>query len=143
MGRPEQPCPTHDALVAEWARTRPAHNPYAALLVEPCVVESLCVELVDSELGVDVAGFLGLKNFWTLSASCVKAFFFLGVEVLVVSGVTLLPSSVTVASVGPELVRVEIGGSVVVDSEPDGSCPCVVSVVSAGFGSLFVTDCCF
>ena len=74
-------------------RERTRRNRQAALLVDPC--DWLCegvplgVEPLDSELGVDLSGFLGLKKPMTPSASCVKRSF-LGVVVLVVvSGVTL------------------------------------------------------
>jgi hypothetical protein len=102
----------------------------------------LGVESLDSELGVDVAGFLGLKKPWMFSASCVKTSFLVVVVLVEVSGVTLLPSSVTVPIVGLDLDRVDAGGWVVVVPGPDGSCPCVVAVVRAGAGLLFTSDSC-
>jgi len=114
------------------------------LLVEPCgwscADEPLGVEPPDSELGFVVAGFVGLKKPLTLSANCVNTLFLGAVVLVVVSGVTLLPSLVTVLSVGPVSDWVDRGGSVFDVPESGGSCPLAgssTSVACCSFGADF------
>jgi hypothetical protein len=106
------------------------------------VVEPLGVEPVGSELGVDGAGLvLGLKNPVTVSASSVNRFFFGGVVGFEVFGVALLPSSVTLPSVGPGSDSVLAPGVSVGEApESDGVCGGAGSVAAAIVGSSFASD---
>lgn len=129
------------------AKPHSTHSCQAALLVGPsdwsCVVEPLGVVPVGSELGGDGAGFvLGLKNPLTASASSVNTFFFGVVVGLDVFGVALLPSSVTLPSVGRGSDSVVAAGVSVGEEvpEPDGVCGGAGSVAAAIVGSSFTSD---